>query len=142
MHKVLVPFDGSDSAGRALAYVIGLAKEVGSIEVLLAMAHEPPMVHGEIAIYVSTEKLEAFQRQHSDEILAPARERLAESGVPFIEQVLVGPVAESIAACATQQGCDAIVRGTRGMSAMGNLLMGSIATKVVHVATVPVTLVK
>jgi nucleotide-binding universal stress UspA family protein len=32
--------------------------------------------------------------------------------------------------------------GTRGMTAIGGLVMGSIATKVVHAAHVPVTLVK
>jgi nucleotide-binding universal stress UspA family protein len=32
--------------------------------------------------------------------------------------------------------------GTRGMGAIGNVFLGSIATKVVHLASVPVTLVK
>ena len=32
--------------------------------------------------------------------------------------------------------------GTRGMSAISNLLMGSIATRVLNLADVPVTLVK
>jgi nucleotide-binding universal stress UspA family protein len=32
--------------------------------------------------------------------------------------------------------------GTRGMSAIGNLFLGSVTTKVVHLANVPVTLVK
>jgi nucleotide-binding universal stress UspA family protein len=31
--------------------------------------------------------------------------------------------------------------GTRGMSAMSNLTVGSVATKVLHLATVPVVLV-
>jgi nucleotide-binding universal stress UspA family protein len=35
-----------------------------------------------------------------------------------------------------------IAMGTRGMGTIGNLLMGSVATKVVHLASVPVTLVK
>jgi len=31
--------------------------------------------------------------------------------------------------------------GTRGMSAMSNLMVGSVATKVLHLSTVPVVLV-
>ena len=38
--------------------------------------------------------------------------------------------------------CDGIVMGTRGMGAIGNLVMGSVATKVVHLTKLPVTLVK
>ena len=38
--------------------------------------------------------------------------------------------------------CDAIVMGTRGMTVLGNLVLGSVASKVVHLSSVPVTLVK
>ena len=43
---------------------------------------------------------------------------------------------------AEELNCDAIIMGTRGMGALGNLVMGSIATKVVHLTRLPVTLVK
>ena len=43
---------------------------------------------------------------------------------------------------AEELGCDEIIMGTRGMGAIGNLVMGSVATKVVHLAGIPVTLVK
>jgi nucleotide-binding universal stress UspA family protein len=32
--------------------------------------------------------------------------------------------------------------GTRGMGSVSNMLLGSVATKVIHLADVPVTLVK
>ena len=51
-------------------------------------------------------------------------------------------IAERIAARAEELGCHAIVMGTRGMGSIGNLLMGSVSTKVVHLATMPVTLVR
>jgi hypothetical protein len=35
-----------------------------------------------------------------------------------------------------------IVMGTRGMTAFGQMLLGSVASRVVHFAAVPVTLVK
>ena len=38
--------------------------------------------------------------------------------------------------------CDAIVMGTRGMTTLGSLVPESVASKVVHMAKVPVTLVK
>jgi nucleotide-binding universal stress UspA family protein len=39
-------------------------------------------------------------------------------------------------------GADAIVMGTRGLGVVGGLVLGSIASKVVHLVKVPVTLVK
>jgi nucleotide-binding universal stress UspA family protein len=47
-----------------------------------------------------------------------------------------------IANLARRLRCDSIVMGTRGMTALGNLVLGSLATRVVHLAGVPVTLVK
>jgi nucleotide-binding universal stress UspA family protein len=43
---------------------------------------------------------------------------------------------------ARERGCDLIVIGTRGMSAIGNLLMGSVATKVLQLVDAPVLLVR
>ena len=49
--------------------------------------------------------------------------------------------AETIVDCAQRSGCDMIHMGTRGMTALANMGMGSIATKVLHLAQVPVLLV-
>ena len=43
---------------------------------------------------------------------------------------------------AAERGVDCIVMGTRGMNALGGLLLGSVAQRVVHLASVPVMLVK
>ncbi len=64
------------------------------------------------------------------------------AGIGCVRHVRIGHPGEEIAACAAEQGCDAIIMGTRGMSAAAGLLLGSVATKVVHLAPVPVTLVR
>jgi len=43
---------------------------------------------------------------------------------------------------AKDKGCDLICIGTRGLSELGKALVGSTATKVVHISDVPVLLVK
>jgi len=50
----------------------------------------------------------------------------------------VGPVAEILVAHAKARRCGMIVIGSRGMGAAGNLLLGSTATKVLHLSGVPV----
>jgi nucleotide-binding universal stress UspA family protein len=142
MHKFLVPVDNSDNALRALQYAIRLAKEGGPTELVIVYAHEPPIVYGEIAVYMPEERAKELQREHSEDILKPAIEMATSAGVSYTSEILIGDIAKSIVAAAEKHGCDGIVMGTRGMGAVGNLVMGSIATKVIHLAQVPVTLVK
>jgi nucleotide-binding universal stress UspA family protein len=142
MRKLLVPVDSSDNAMRALKHAVGLAREHGPIELRLVHAHEPPIVYGEISVYVSEEKAREMQRRHSEEILRPAVEMAKAAGVAATSAILIGNVASSIAKEAEDGGCDGIVMGTRGLGAMGSLMLGSVAAKVVHLTKLPVTLVK
>jgi nucleotide-binding universal stress UspA family protein len=142
MHKLLLPIDGSENSSRALDYALGLARENGPISLHLVTVHPEPVIYGEIQVYTSAERVEELQRRHSEDILKPVMERVKASGVPFTSEILVGETAAMIVKSAEQHGCDAIVMGTRGMGAIGNLVMGSVATKVVHLSKLPVTLVK
>ena len=54
----------------------------------------------------------------------------------------IGDAAEEIVALATELHNDQIVMGTHGRGALQGLLMGSTTTKVIHLAKVPVLLVK
>jgi nucleotide-binding universal stress UspA family protein len=142
MKRLLVPVDNSDNAMRALDYAIRLAKESGATELHIVNAHELPIVFGEIAVYLEVEKAKELQRRHSEGILKPAIEMAKAAGVPVTGEILVGDLARVIVAYAEEKGCDQIVMGTRGLGAIGNLLMGSVATKVIHLTKLPVTLVK
>lgn len=141
MTKLLVPVDGSENAMRALRHAIALVKpNGGSIHVVTA--HEEPIIFGEVAVYVSREKIAELQRKQSEGPLSRAVQALEGAGVAHSREILEGPIAQTIARRADDLGCDGIVMGTRGMTALGGLLLGSVATKVVHAANVPVTLVK
>ncbi len=53
-----------------------------------------------------------------------------------------GQVAKTVVEVAREQGVDQIVMGTRGLGGIQGLLLGSVATQVIHLADVPVTLIK
>lgn len=140
--RLLVPVDGSDHALRALQHAVELARERGDTVIHVVTVHDAPDIYGEIAVYVTPEKMAELQRRGSEANLAPARKLLDAAGVPYQAEILVGKTAEAIARRADELKCAAIVMGTRGMSSLGGFVMGSVATKVVHAASVPVTLVK
>jgi nucleotide-binding universal stress UspA family protein len=140
MHRFLVPIDNSENAARALQYAIRLAKEIEPAELHIVHAHGLPLVYGEIAVYLMEKEAQQMLRQHSEDILTPAINKA--SGITFSSEILVGDPPAAIATCAEERSCDAIIMGTRGMGAIGNLVMGSVATKVIHLTKLPVTLVK
>jgi nucleotide-binding universal stress UspA family protein len=140
-HKFLVPIDNSDTAKRALGYAIKLAKESGAA-LHIVSAHEPPIVYGEVALHVSPEEAERTLEKYTQVILKAAAARAKRAGVKYATESLSGDIPHELVKAAKENGCDAIVMGTRGMGAIANLMMGSVATKVIHLSELPVTLVK
>ncbi len=142
MRKLLVPIDSSENSMRALDFALGVARDNGPVELCLVIAQEKPIVYGEVEVYLSTEKAEAMLREHAQELLRPAIEKAKAASVAYTTAVLVGDIAPSIVRHAEEAGCSSIVMGTHGRTAIGSLLMGSVAMKVVHLSKLPVTLVK
>jgi nucleotide-binding universal stress UspA family protein len=142
MKTILLAVDGSGASLRAAKEAIALAKLTPQCSIRLVHAHEEPLIYGEIAVYVPREKMAALQRSHSESLLAAAEAQLKAAGVPHTMEVLSGPVGETIAAHAERSGCDLIVMGRHGKSALGDLLVGSVAMKVLHASRLPVLLVR
>lgn len=142
MRKILVAFDASENARRALQFAIQLARKNGETALVIVHAHAPPDLYGEVAVYVTREKMQALQERHSADILEPAAALARSEGVPFTTEILSGDIPLEIVRRAEELGCEQIVIGTRGMGLIGSLVLGSVATKLVHLSKVPVTLVK
>ena len=88
------------------------------------------------------EALEKHYAANGDKALAAAQAMLDEAGVKYSSAVLAGEPAQAIVAEAEKENCDLIYMGTRGLSAIGNLLLGSVTTKVLHLSKTPVILVR
>jgi nucleotide-binding universal stress UspA family protein len=140
--KVLVAIDGSESALRALHYVIEHAGMFGAApEVVLANVHLPVPSPRAKAV-LGHEVVDQYYKEEAEEALAPARAALAATSCKVIERAIVGQPAEQIVDTAKQHGCDLIVMGTHGRSALGNLFMGSVAMRVIAESPVPVLVTK
>ena len=101
-----------------------------------------PIESAMVREFVSEERINKHYYEEAMKILAPAEQLASEAGVRFTAKTLAGTPAQKIAECVDTEHCDHIVMGTRGLGNLGNLVLGSIATKVIHLVDVPVTVVK
>lgn len=141
--KILLAVDGSTHSNKATETLIKhVALYKDAPEVFLFYVHLPvPKLYG-MSKVVSQEMINQYYREESEEALATSKRLLEKAGVESHVQMLVGPVAETIVTQAGAQGCDLIYMGTRGMGGLKNVLLGSTTVKVLHLATIPVVLVR
>jgi nucleotide-binding universal stress UspA family protein len=141
MHRVLVAVDGSQPCERAVAYLADLIRRGWPREVHVLNV-QPPILSGEVRRFVTQDMIDTYHREEGHKALEAAERKLNAAGVVYVASIRVGHVAETIAEYVRQQRCDAVLMGTRGLGSTGSLVLGSVATKVVHLVDVPVTLVK
>jgi nucleotide-binding universal stress UspA family protein len=141
--KILLAVDGSKPSLGAVQRLVDQAdwyREKPQVE--LVTVHLPvPKLPG-MGAAVGKGQVEKYYQQEGEARLATAKRKLDAAGIPYQAQVLVGAVAESIVKHAKDKRCDLIYIGTRGMSELGKALVGSTATKVLHISDIPVLLVK
>jgi len=141
--KILLAVDGSKNSMDAVECLIAHSawyREMPTVE--LVTVHLPVPKLPNLNKVVGRNQLKRYYEEEGEANLARAARRLAGAAIAFEKRILVGGIAESIAKHADQRGCDLIMIGTRGMSATANALLGSTATKLLQIATVPVLLVR
>lgn len=145
MFRLLVPSDGSERSLRAVRHAIDLAGRLAARAEVLLLNVQPPVP---VRLYLlggtpsELARLEEPLREAGHAALAPARAVLEGAGILHSCHVEIGEPAESIARFAKTHHCDLIVMATRGAGALASLVLGSVATKVLHFAQVPVLLVR
>jgi nucleotide-binding universal stress UspA family protein len=141
--KILLAVDGSKHSLQAVKCLIEHAdwyREKPAVE--LVNVHLPvPRIRGMSAV-VGASQVRRYYDREGKAALSKARKLLDAAGIGYSPRILVGSVAETIVRQARLTRCDLIMIGTRGMSAAANLLLGSSATRVVSLSTIPVLLVK
>jgi nucleotide-binding universal stress UspA family protein len=145
--RILVPFDGSHTAERAIAWS-QLAARNNDAEVVVLVAYEPPhTVKGRGAAYV--EEMKAALEEEARGLAEESVAILIERGIRARGVVARGDVARGILQTAEEESADLIVLGRQGIAhEMGDaldrfraLMSGGIAEKVMRHASVPVLVV-
>lgn len=138
MTKLLLPVDGSDSSKRAAEFVASHAAGVDEVH-LLNVQHSLP---GDVSTFVNADEIKRYHLEEAEKELKAAKAVMERAGVALKTHVLVGDPAETIARLAEEHHVDQIVMGTHGRSGLSGMLMGSVAAKTLHLAKVPVLVVK
>lgn len=142
MPKWLIPVDGSEKSLRAVRFTIDCVKtNTESVSVYLLNV-QLPVTFGDIRKYVSEEAIRTYYREEGEKALASAKTMMDEAGITHAGLVEVGQVAEMIDKRARELQCDQIIMATRGLGSISSLILGSVATKVIQLAELPITLVK
>lgn len=133
--KILVAYDGSESAHRALDQAAELAHNGASVSVI-SVAELLPQFGRAGAMLVPEEDQE---RRHER---AEAMTALAEKGIEATVVERKGEAASMIIDEAEKEGADVIVMGTRGLNAAERWLLGSVSSRVVQHAPCNVLVVR
>lgn len=141
MLKVLLPVDGSENSDRAVRQLIGMTGHCGALDIRMVNV-QPPFLYIEALLKSGQEVVDAWTHKTGKDAARSACALLDAAGIPYTQELADGEVAETLIRYAEREQCDMIVMGTRGMGTVANLVLGSVATKVIHLSHIPVTLVK
>ncbi|MGH8730737.1 MAG: universal stress protein [Burkholderiales bacterium] len=140
--KILLPVDGSENSLRAVRHVIAMKEQYRDpIEVHLLNV-QLPVASGAVKMFISRQQLNDFYRDEGVVALKDARALLDQAGVSYQHHIGVGDLAGTVVSYAKEKQCRQIVIGTRGRGSFAGALLGSVAVKVIHLADMPVLLIK
>jgi nucleotide-binding universal stress UspA family protein len=142
--KTLVPVDGSPASIRAVRFAIEHVKTLPAEAslVLVNVQNFSALGLTEGTEIVPSEWLQQKEERAASEALKEAVTACREAGVNYVTRAERGGVAAAIDRVAREEHVQHIFMGTRGLGGVRGLLLGSVATQLLHLVDVPTTLVK
>ncbi len=139
--KILIPLDGSANANKALDYVLANIHNYKQIPQLLLLNVQWKVDSGNVKLFINQDTINDYYREQGMADLAHARAALDAAKLPYQYHISIGSPAEAILQYAQEQTVDMLVMGKQGQGGLRSLLVGSVANKVVHAASLPVLLI-
>lgn len=144
--RILIAYDGSHGAERALVKATGLAKLCGAQLIVLTVYRHHSMLEASLSMVRGSmepgSNLDESMRSAAREAANYAKSHAQDHGVgPVSAFIKAGQPARTIVGFAHEKNCDLIVVGSRGMGATESYLLGSVSHKVTGIADCPVLVV-
>ncbi|WBU63897.1 universal stress protein [Paracoccus aerodenitrificans] len=144
--KILVPYDGSRGAWRALDKAIGMARLCDAQIVVLTVYRHHSMLEASLSMVRGNVErggnLDAEMRDTAREAADYAKKHVKEAGHEKVSAFIkAGQPARTIVSFCKEKKCDLIVVGSRGLGATEGYLLGSVSHKVTGLSDCPVLVV-
>ena len=140
--KLLVATDGSKASEGAVKYAARLFTSIGKESHITLITVQDDSSLRLFKKYTQKGSVEDYLREGADKNLEWAVKYLNKTKLPHDMAIRYGEIATQILEEIQSSGCDMVVMGSKGRGALKNLLVGSVAQKVVASASVPVLLVR
>jgi nucleotide-binding universal stress UspA family protein len=139
--KILVAVDGSEFTRRMIAYWAAHEEWLGPQHTYTVLTVVPPIPPRAAAV-LDRELLHSYYADEGEKVFHPLRTFLDKQGLTATFLSKTGHVAETIAKSAVEGNFDLLMMGSHGHSELGNLVLGSVATRVMAHCKTPVLLVR
>jgi nucleotide-binding universal stress UspA family protein len=139
--KILVPVDGSPFTKRMLAYLAAHDEWLGEAH-QYTLLHVAPAVPPRAAAVLDKAVLQSHYADESEKVFKPIRTFFAKQKLKAEFVAKVGPAGDTIASVATKGKYDLLMMGSHGHGLLGNLVLGSVTTKVMAGCDVPVLVIR
>jgi nucleotide-binding universal stress UspA family protein len=137
VHRTLIPVEESESASRAIEYVIRSAR-FGSMSEVHLINVQPEIMQGDFAWNDVVEAEKRTRLAAGKTAIERARKLLDDNKIACKMAIRFGRTAKTIVQYASEEGIDAIVMGMRSRGPVARLLRRSVAAQVARMADVPV----
>ena len=139
--KILVAADGSPFTKRMLAYLAAHDEWLGGAHAYTVI-HTVTAVPPRAASVLDKQVLKDYYEAEGEKVFKSIRQFFDKQGIKATYLAKVGPAADTIAATADKGKFDLLMMGSHGHGTLTNLVMGSVATKVLAHCSTPVLLVR
>ena len=139
--KILMAVDGSAHSRKTIAYVkehMNIFGKESSVTVINVQMALPPHVAG----HFSKANIDTYYQDTFEKQMKPVRRALTAAGMQCAEALKVGHPGDEIADLAKRGKFDLVVMGSHGHGLFRNLVLGSVAQRLIALAKQPVVLVK
>jgi len=139
--KILLAVDGSEYSRKAAKFLIKQRAMLGRSPDVIVLNVDRPLGRA-LTLEVGVDAAARYHAETSEAALRPVATILKRARIAFREVAAVGDPASVIARMAKSEARDLIVMGSRGHGALGNLLLGSVATRTIARSLLPVLIVR
>ena len=136
--KILVAVDGSESSKKAFDKSVFLAQKCNSKLYIVHVVLDWEYGGDSAATFELIDEL----RARGTELLQQCKNQALQSNVQVETVLEQGDHAHEIIEVAKRKDCELIIMGSRGMSPIKELMLGSVSLKVMHHASCPVMVVR